>query len=163
MSRFAALFVFCAASAVAAPVPKELKKKPVLDGTWQVVECSYHAEKDGQTPYNVWTLRGEEMAALHVKDADELRGYEDDNKPYAYTFTLRLPNPDDPTVFDATSRSTGKVHRGRLALDGDSLKVCYNSDPNDERPAACERGPGMIYHSFKRIDPTVLTPKAPAK
>lgn len=163
MSRFAALLTFCAASVVAAPVPKELKKKPVLDGTWQVVEYSSHAEKNGQTPYRVWALRGEEMAALHVKDVDDLRGYEGDDKPYAYTFTFRFPNPDDPTVFDATSRSTGKVHRGRLALDGDTLKVCYNSDPNDERPSVCERGPKVIYHSFKRIDPAMLTPKAPAK
>lgn len=159
MSR-SALLLLCVSPLVAAPVPKALKNKPTLEGTWQVVECSYGAEKNGKTPWGVWTVSGDKLTALSVKDVDELRGY-GDKKPYSWSFKLRFPDPDDPTTVDLMEgdEAKPKVLRGRLTTDDDTLKLCYPNNPTEERPVECVPAPRMIYHTFTRVDSEKLKAK----
>ena len=160
MHRLIVLLI-CAAPLAAAPVPKALKKKPSLDGTWLVDDCWYNLDKHDRTEWRVWTATGEKLAAYPVNDVDEWRAYIDDKKPYCWRWTITFPDPNDPTAIDMREGEgeKAKVLRGRFVLDGDSLKLCYNVTVTEPRPTVCEPAKTVVYYSFKRVEESKLKAK----
>ena len=131
-----ALLLF-AVSAVAAPVPKALKKPPASpDGSWYLVSVvSNGADKSVENMGRDWVLGGENF----------LLGYKEmpnHAKHLAPNFTVRDP-----------ARPHLRLWYKELAVyevDGDTLRVAYADDGRKEL-TECKPGPGIEYYVFERV------------
>ncbi len=117
-------------SAMAAPVPKELKNQNDagrIQGLWKL--------EIGGGGY--WKISGDKMAAGGNATPEEANGYQ-------YSFALRTaPTPGE---FDLGG---GATFVGIYRFVGDDLEVAYNSGPN--RPKNFSTIPGNNVHKMKRI------------
>ena len=73
------------------------------------------------------------------------------------SYTLVKPdggavNALDYTINYADGGPAPRVMPGVVDLDGDSLKFCFASAGNGERPTKCEPAQGTIMYVFKRAD-----------
>jgi uncharacterized protein (TIGR03067 family) len=130
--RTALLCLFAVGLAVAAPVPKGLKKKSdaeLLEGWWQAVTLD-----DGSGP-----------AANQERDL--IRG-----GAMFVAATLRNDEPGDPIRLDPTQSpkhfdlelASGKVLPGIYRLDGDTLTWCH-SQPGQPRPTEFKGSGGDVF------------------
>ncbi len=150
----AAVLLASVAVAVAAPVPKDLKKKDVkIDGTWEVVEWHSHGTKVNGTLAMKWVIDGQTLSIERTNP--KLGGAI--ARPAGVSYTLVKPDGGAANALDYTINYTNGLNPSRampgvFELDGDSLKFCYTSAANGERPAKCEPAQGNIMYVFKRVD-----------
>jgi len=142
----AGLFV---TAALAAPVPKGLKKVPApLDGTWQVVEWHSGGNRMALTADIRWTIEGEALTVEGVSGG-ATAGFSADA-----TRTVKRPAGGAANAIDYTSTSDGGArHSFRPAvfeLDGDTFKICLSAAANGPRPAECKSSEGVLY-VLKRV------------
>ena len=154
MFRSAALAaVLLASVAVAAPVPKDLKKKEVsLNGSWEVVEWHSNGNKVNSTVAMKWVIDGQTLTIERQNKGGGLIG-----KPANISYTLVKPDGGAPNALDYTINYANGLNPcrsmpGVFEVDGDSLKFCYASLVNGERPAKCEPAQGTVLYVFKRVD-----------
>ena len=146
-----------AASAVAAPVPKEIKKTvPKLDGTWEVTEWFSQGNKINSSVTIRWTVDGEKLTIQrsNVKGVGGLGG-----RAVSYSLVPVKDGPANALDYTLTYPNGGPAPRSYPAvfeMDGDTLKVCYSSsNPNGgapERPTECKAAVGNILYVFKRVE-----------
>lgn len=158
MCRLACLVALTAtATALAAPVPKEVKKQvPKLDGTWEVTEQHSRGNKLNVTTTTRWTIDGE---SLTIERANA-KGVP--IKGTTITYTLVKPGDGEGNALDyvLTYNNGGPAPRtypGIYQLDGDTLKFCYVPTAGKagavQRPTECKPDESNILFVFKRVDP----------
>ncbi len=154
MFRPAALAaVLLASVAAAAPVPKDLKKKDVsLTGTWEVVEWHSNGNKVNSTVAIKWVIDGQNLTIERQNKGGGLIG-----KAANVSYTLVKPEGGAASALDYTINYANGVNPSRsmpgvFEADGDTLKFCYASAVNGERPDECKAAQGTVMYVFKRVD-----------
>lgn len=132
-----------AAPVLAAPVPKAVKKMPTMDGIWEWVEININ---DGKDEYEVpkpsyWRIVGDRMA-VHKRTVEEAMIAE----PRARFEILDEKQPHLRTYHN----SSGGTHPAVVNLDGDTLRWCFASDP-EQVVTECKPADGVYYYVFKRV------------
>ena len=124
------------ALAVAAPVPKGVKKPPNPDGQWRLVGFSGDgAEPTPPTSMVLdWYIEGQHLLC-GVKGEPAYHAKGEPN------FTT--PDPARPQY-----RRWGP-HPAALEMDGDTLRVCYAHDGRKEL-TECKPAKGIHYYVFQR-------------
>lgn len=155
MFRSAALAVLVASFAVAAPVPKDLKKSVSLDGTWEVVEYHSNGNKVNSTLTIKWVIDGQNLTIERTNP--KLGGAI--ARPAGISYSLVKPEGGAANALDYTINYVNGVNPSRsmpgvFEADGDSLKFCWTNATNGERPTKCEPAQGTIMYVFKRVDPS---------
>ena len=119
------LLVF-ALPAVAAPVPKSLKKPQSVDGRWHLIE---HNTDGRDSPVEKmirdWAIDGEKL--IIGKD----------------TLPFKFRDPDRPHLRQSAEQSAV------VKLVGDKLHYCYTITPGLAL-TECEPGQGIYYYVFER-------------
>lgn len=133
--RTAVLLAFALTlSAVAAPLPKALKKADaeLIEGAWEYVsrddgdgQKAVAAGRDGKRP--VWVVRDGKIVRM----------------PDATDMPLRLDPTTSPKRYESED-APGVVRKGIYKLDGDDL-VCCESPAGQERPTEFQ-GRKSPYH-----------------
>lgn len=141
-----ALLLF-APAAFTAPVPKDFKKPPKLDGKWKVVEYSSSGRdiKTSSILNQTWEFTGEKLAITRTTTA---------RKPFKPTeITVKTDAKSKPKAFDYIF-STGTVRQGVYEMDGDRLVICLrlSTTPGQERPTSLDGGTGLLRYVLKRVD-----------
>ncbi len=140
MLRSLAILLFATPLALAAPVPKELKRSDegAIVGTWRVVRYSAYNE-ERVLPVTLWRFdgAGKGQFSNHQSRQD-------------MTYTL-IPteNAKSPNGFDY--RWDHFMMKGLYRLDGDTLKIALNNDGGKVRAAELAPGPNTWYWEFERV------------
>jgi hypothetical protein len=144
MLRTTAVLVL-AATAVAAPVPKALKKQPTLDGRWEAVALrSSGSDFLKNTPW-VWDFDGEKVTR-HLKQGDgSLRA----DGPA----TLTRPDESRPDEVDyiLPSGNSSVLFRARIEVTADELVINF-AEANATRPPDMTELKQGYYYKFKRVE-----------
>ena len=127
--------------ALAAPVPKELKRNDEqrILGTWEMVRFSHYG-KDlaAQTETILWRFDADGSGVV--------------NNPKQYEIGYKLLPADSPKSqkgFDY--RWVDSHFKGLSRLDGDTLKIAVDSDGGKVRAAELGPGKNLYYWEFKRL------------
>ena len=138
MLRSLAFLLLAAPLALAAPVPKELKRNDERNilGTWDMVVHSHNGGQAGAQSVK-WRLEPDGKAFI-MNPGDTAIGY-------------KLHPEMSPKGFDWQWPTS--LHLGRYELDGDTLKVVITSGAATVRPGELKPGPDVIYCEFKRAAP----------
>jgi hypothetical protein len=142
MLRTLLLLLVAAPLALAAPVPKELKRtdEDAIVGTWQVVRYSVYNE-NRVLPATLWRFDGEGKGQFW----NSMSRHE-----MAYTL-LPPASAESPNGFDY-SWDHFKM-KGLYRLDGDTLTIALNNDGGKVRAAELAPGKNTWYWEFKRVHP----------
>ena len=130
--------------AFAAPVPKELRKRPTLEGTWErtVTDCLGQVT---DCPGQRW-----EFGATSMKVHPE-----PDSKSPAFVQTCKgsysLESDGRAGGFDFKDAATNRTSLGLYERDGASLKICFVIG-GSRRPTDMKSGPSKVIYTFKRIE-----------
>jgi len=141
-----ALLLF-APVALAAPVPKDFKKPPKLDGKWKVVEYSSSGRdiKTSSILNQTWEFDGEKLSITRNTTA---------KRPLKPTeIKVKTDAKTKPKAFDYIF-GTGTVRQGVYELDGDTLVICLrlSTVPGQVRPTTLDGGTGLLRYVLKRVD-----------
>ena len=141
-----ALLLF-APAAVAAPVPKDFKKSPKLDGKWKVVEYS-SSGRDIQTTSilnQTWEFDGETLTITRNSTVKV--------RPKPTEIKVKTDAKAKPMAFDYIF-GTGTVRKGVCEVNGDTLIICLrlSTVPGQERPTSLDGGTGLLRYVLKRVD-----------
>jgi uncharacterized protein (TIGR03067 family) len=152
-----------AATALAAPVPKEVKKQvPKLDGTWEVTEQHSRGNKVNVTTTIRWTIDGEALSIERLNKQGGVALPAVPAKAVTATYTLVRPENAEGNALDyvITYNNGGPAPRnypGVFELDGDTLKFCYVPTAGKAgavaRPTECKPDESNVMFVFKRVDP----------
>lgn len=141
MKPFVVLLLF-AASLLAAPIPKSLKKKGLnLDGVWKS-ESVFVGNINYNSTSLIWTMDGQTMT------------FERDNANANKQYGLLLADSDKHRALDwiVTEGTTKRIYLGIDELDGDTWKFCANMSPeNTTRPTKLEQNKDVYFYTFKRV------------
>lgn len=148
MLRLALTLAAVAAASVAgaAPVPKSVKVKATLEGTWEATSMTMSGRDIIQGNTTVWVIRGDTLVR-HRRQPDG---------------SLQASNPDSPIDFkvdpdksgelDYTDRNGGThLWRALYEVKGDEFTISFG-DLNAERPTELKEGVGVYFYKFKRIE-----------
>jgi hypothetical protein len=144
--RAVVLLLAAATVAVAAPVPKALKKRDTLDGVWVTTERFIGRQDRTKEPW-VWEIKGEQLRTFSLNADQTLAPNTVDG------LTLFPPDPKRPDELDflhvvGTSKN---LWRGRMTWDGAEFVICFG-EIDKERPAEVTNGPAVYsYYRFKRM------------
>lgn len=147
MNRIApAVLALLFGAVVAAPVPKDVKKVPPMDGTWEVVEWHDYGEQMKPPVGLKWVIEGSDLKVERSK----ARAARPKGGP-----THKLVKPDGANEIELDHVITppnGKARtlRGVYELDGDTLKFCWADDGT--RPASCKPTADNSLYVFKRVE-----------
>lgn len=147
MHRVAVVVLAVASVAVAAPVPKALKPKKGLEGTWEAVSMTASGRDIIQGNTTVWVIRGDTL----VRNRRQPDG------------TLAPQNPDTPIEFkadparpgeidylDRSGGGKGSLFRALYEVTGDEFTIGF-ANLNAERPGELKEGL-PYYYKFKRVE-----------
>ncbi len=149
MVRHLLLLVLFPAITAAAPVPKTLKAAGP-NGTWEVVEQHSRGNKVKPNYTTRWTIDGDKLSIERVAQAGAVV------RPAANppTYSLVKPDPAKPGEVDYTityeNGARTRTYPGRLEVDGDTLKFCYEPRNDGDRPAECKPTETNVYYEFRR-------------
>jgi uncharacterized protein (TIGR03067 family) len=152
LASFVAVVAF-ASAAVAAPVPKSIKKPaPTLDGTWEVVEYHSNGRKVNSAVTTRWVIDGQTLTIERVNKGGGAM------IKAAATIAYSLVKPEggadnalDYTITYNNGVTPPRINPGVTEVDGDTLKFCY-SLAGGERPKDCTPAQGNMVYVFKRVD-----------
>ena len=149
MTRTLALLVLLStAFAVAAPVPKGVKKKEAsLEGDWRL-EAEERDGKAGQRTgtHNLWRVTDGQMTLIAENNPQGQK------KEYP---TALVTAPVDGTslrTFDYTVLENKYQRNGVCELDGDTLKIAFGKTPTTRPDKLTSENGGYLY-TFKRVQP----------
>ncbi len=140
--RTLAVWIVVAATAAAAPVPKELKKTDLnrIAGTWALTGSCSAAGKVSPSDGGVWKFEADGKATIIRKAGDEAAGIK-----------FKIDATASPKSFDWIC-PWGEWY-GVYELTGDTFTIYIRSksDPKG-RAAELKPGDGVEMYSFKRIE-----------
>jgi uncharacterized protein (TIGR03067 family) len=137
--------------AVAAPVPKALKKNPhPLNGKWVVVEWHTDEARLGVSDTIYWTIDGDSLSVRGVRD-EVPEGF---LANVSRTITRPDGGADNAIDFNiAFADGSATIRRPAVIdLDGDRLSLCMSDTHNGTRPAECKPARGTIMYVLKRSE-----------
>jgi hypothetical protein len=143
MTRGLIVLLLAGGVAVAAPVPKALKRQPTLDGRWEAV-LMHSGQQDilaGNT--TVWDISGEKLTRSFKQPDGTLRSN--------LTLTITFPDKSKPDELDYGSGPNEVLFRARITLTADELTIRF-ADQNAPRPADMTEGTDGYYYQFKRVE-----------
>jgi uncharacterized protein (TIGR03067 family) len=151
MARHLLLVAFTLpAVAVAAPVPKTLKNAGP-NGTWEVVEQHSRGNKVKPSYTTRWTIDGDKLSIERVAQAGAIVR-QPVNPP---TYSLVKPDPAKPAEVDYTityeNGARTRTYPGRLEVEGDTMRFCYEPQNSGTRPAECKPTETNVYYEFRRV------------
>lgn len=138
--------LLASAVAVAAPVPKSLKKAPALDGRWEAtILRSSGGNFLNQSNLWVWDFDGEKVTR-HYKQPDGTMRQDG-------TATLTRPDASSPQEVDYNlpSGNSSTLFRARIEIDGDELTINF-AEANETRPPDMTEMTRGYYYRFKRVE-----------
>lgn len=138
----------CLSSAVAAPVPKALKAKPTLDGTWEATSMTCNGQNTLPGNTTVWVIKGDTLVR-HRRQEDGTLNSVDASSPISL-----VADRDRPGEIDYTSSAgkAGTLFRARYEVTKDEFVISFG-DVDGERPAELKEGVGTYFYKFKRVEP----------
>lgn len=145
MTRPLFVLLIVSAAAVAAPVPKSLKKRPPLDGRWVTTERVEWGVKQTADRRLVWDIDGEKVSPFNQYLPEE-------QLLPAYTtavVTISQPSGDELDVLYSDG-PTQLVFRGRIRWDGDQLLIALGG-VNKPRPTEVEAAGVYAFYRFDRM------------
>ena len=140
-----AALAFAFTSAVAAPVPKGVKRAATLEGDWQLEA----EERNGQptqrlsSGHNLWRVTTGTLVLI----ADDPRKQ---SSEYPGALVTEPGSGDKPGVFEYTLHVNGYHRCGVYELTGDTLRVAFSKDPKTRPTQLTSEGNGFLY-TFKRV------------
>jgi uncharacterized protein (TIGR03067 family) len=148
MVRFVIIVTaFVSVTAVAAPVPKALKKPAVtIEGSWrmQSQESGGQPTPPNKGDYNLWVVDGGTMTLIREDNAGK-------EGVYPCRFTSET-NGDGVRTFEYKVDQNGYHRRGVCELDGDTLRVAFGTDSKTPPKAVKgEGGSGVTLYTFQRV------------
>lgn len=146
MLRLGLVLLTTAAVAVAAPVPKTLKRKPTLDGRWQAVSMNQAGRDIMSTRPTVWDIAGSTVTRYTAGPNGTLTGDTIIN-------TITTPDPARPDEVDyvQTIGNTKILFRARLRVTADELIIRF-ADQDAPRPDDLTEGTDGWLYRFKRAE-----------
>ena len=131
--------VLVAIAAIAAPVPKEVKRGVALEGSWEVVEL--HMQGQAIDTYNgaVWNIT-KELIKIDHPDSTGMPALS--NKIISVEITATSKNLD-------YTNSQGIVRKCIFEIDGDSITLCIPL--TTDRPEELKAGQNNLLYKFKRV------------
>ncbi len=126
--------------ALAAPVPKALKKPSSPDGAWHLVAVNSDGKKGSvENMGRYWLVRGETVTLG--------RPHTDPDRQPPQVCELTIPDPTRPHLrrFGAESQFLSV-----LEVEGDILRFCYAYDGRKEL-TECKPDKGIAYYVFERV------------
>lgn len=145
MLRSLVLLAAVSSAAVAAPVPKGIKKKS-LDGNWKLVEQNHNGRDDPNFAKWMWVIEGEQLT---YRRPDGNGVYQPSESNQKASLTRAADGKAEEMDYKYNTNAT--TNRAWVELDGEDLAVCYASGANAERPTGVKTGPGIILFKFKRV------------
>jgi hypothetical protein len=133
--------VALAASVVAAPIPKSIKKNNrSLDGQWQVTGISIgDSNYDGKNS-QLWTIDGESM-----KLSDQHEGSKRIDK------LVKVDDGGLDWVIDESG--TVRTYKGLYDIEDGVWRFCFSTTPDQgERPTAIGKGKSVYLYTFQRAE-----------
>ena len=139
------IVLLAAGTALAAPVPKALKKAPVLDGRWEAVTLRASGNDFNRAEPWVWDFDGDTIARHYRQKDGTLRpdGSASLTRPDAKQpneVDYLLPSGNQPTLF-----------RARIEVSGDELVINF-ANVNDPRPPDMTELKNGYHYRFKRVE-----------
>lgn len=137
--------------AVAAPVPKSVKKDPQpLNGTWEVVEWYVDETRMQLSDTILWSIDGEKLAVRGVREEVPVGFLSNASR------TITKPEGGAADAIDYTITSTDGTapsHRPAVfELEKDRFSICMTTTHNGGRPAECKPIRGTIMYVLKRAE-----------
>jgi uncharacterized protein (TIGR03067 family) len=135
-----------AVAAVAAPVPKAVKKQSTTDGRWEIEQMTYNGQDITKGNPWVWDIDGQKLT-ISVRQADKSLKLNDTTVATA----LVPPARGEPDELDYHRKGGGVNYelRGRIKVEGDEL-VYVHADPNENAPTEFTTK-AKYYYRFKRV------------
>lgn len=147
MPRQLLALLFVPALAVAAPVPKSLKKPSPLDGRWDVVAMNFDGVDATAMNPDVWVIRGEKVTRFS-------KGRDGTLHPLAPQFAYALERGAEADhinyVFGA-GRVGAMQYSALFTQDGDTLTLAHGTTSDKPRPSDLKPGRGITVLQFKRV------------
>lgn len=139
-----ALLLACAA--VAAPVPKALKKPATLQGDWRIVgeERNGQPAPRGTSSTSLWRVSEGRLVLISEGRTGPDREFDG----------VLITTPGDgtrPGAFEYTLHRNGYNRRGVFELDGDTLRVAFGKDPKTPPERLTSDASGYLY-TFERAE-----------
>jgi uncharacterized protein (TIGR03067 family) len=146
VNRIALVFALCGcvgSVAVAAPVPKALKK-PATDpliGEWREMTADSNGQSTGQATGYIWRFEAEGIASVHWPDGTVV------------TAEYRLDRTLSPHRYDWNLPRHNARFVGVFEVDGDTLRTATTA-AGRERPAEVKPGESVEYRVYVRATPS---------
>jgi uncharacterized protein (TIGR03067 family) len=140
-------FLTVALPLAAAPVPKALVKKVArIDGDWrwESQDNNGNVSPAPKSDFCLWRVAGDTMTLIQEQGA---------SKDEPCGFVCEPKGEGGLRSFEYKVRSNGYHRRGVCELDGDTLRVAFNSN-SDSPPEAVKSGPSVSVYTFKRVTDT---------
>ena len=140
----AAVSIIVTAIASAAPVPKDFKKAPLLEGQWKVTayESNGRPLKSSTVLKQTWTFAGDDLTITRSTAAAG-------SAPTK--IKVRADPKTRPMEFDYIF-STGTTRLGVFEQDGDTLTICLTTNTTTgTRPANVDGGTGTLKYTLTRV------------
>ncbi len=139
------IVLLTAGAALAAPVPKAIKKAPVLDGRWEAITLRASGNDFTRADPWVWDIDGDTVTR-HAKQKDGsllLDG----------PATLTRPDAKQPDEVDylLPSGNQHTLFRARIEVSGNELVINF-ANVNDPRPLDMTELKSGYFYRFKRVD-----------
>jgi len=132
-----------AASLLAAPIPKCLKKKGLnINGVWEAQSINVGNLNYPITKPMFWTIEGNALT------------FDWDNTSPNKDYRLQLADTDKHRALDwiVTEGTKTRIYLGIDELDGDTWRFCANMSPdNTTRPTKLEKQSDVYFYTFKRV------------
>jgi uncharacterized protein (TIGR03067 family) len=138
-------------SALAAPVPKAVKKQNPLDGTWEVVEWYSGGNQVDAAATIRWTIDGENLTIDRFANNSGVILRKAANPP-VYTLVNAEGEGKNAVDYNITYKGGALTvsYPGLFERDGDDLKFCYGLQAKS-RPAECKAEKTNVLYVFKRV------------
>ena len=136
-----ALLLAAAPFAIAAPVPKELKKEEKLDGVWELISL----ESFGQTrvpPKQRWKFEGEKIVVE--------QGIPNGAARVRPPVTIKVDAGALPKSLDYNAGGERNMRPAIYEVDGDTLRILLNARSTD-RPKLMKSDEAFVMYVFKRV------------
>ena len=138
--RSALSFALLCATAFAAPVPKELKKAPKLEGEWEMI--GRHAGgKEVASSFALWRIDEKNIFIFFAGDVE--------GKPTYTSIIHSIDLQSKPMTLDYTNHA-GLYRKAIVFLEADKLTLCISFDTPANRPAAFGAANADTY-VYKRV------------
>lgn len=146
MTRGVVLLLVVAGTALAAPVPKALKKAPTLNGVWEATTLR-SSGNDFLNANNlwVWEFDGENVTRRYRQKDGTFRP----DGPA----TIARPDPAKPSEIDyhLPSGNQTVMFRARIEVTADELVINF-AETNDPRPPDMTELKRGYFYRFKRVE-----------